>query len=216
MTKPPDKPPSRQWPPLLVVGLTGGIASGKSTVAGMLSAYGATVLDADALGREVVAPGQPALAELAEAFGADVIQADGALARRLVADRVFGSPERLHSLNRITHPRIESRLTKKLRSLSASPPSPPIIVVEAAILVEAGWFRLMDRIIVVVAQHSTQTSRLMAEHGLTEARATARIQAQLPAQDRVRYADFQVDGQTPLAHTQQQVALIWEELVRLL
>jgi dephospho-CoA kinase len=88
-------------------------------------------------------------------------------------------------------------------------------VVEAAILIEAGWFRSVDRIIVVVAQHSTQTSRLMAEHGLTEARATARIQAQLPAQDRLRYADFRVDGQAPLTETQQQVALIWEELVRL-
>jgi dephospho-CoA kinase len=210
------KPRNREarWPPLVVVGLTGGIASGKSTVAGMFGALGARVLDADQVGRDVVVPGRPALAELVAAFGSAVLLPDGQLDRRAVADRVFGSAAELSRLNRITHPRIGWELNKKLLVLATEKPDPPVVVLEAAVLVEAGWYHLVDRIVVVVAQHSTQVARLMAVNGLDAAQAEARVRAQLPLRARLRFADHWVDGESSLSETQQQVALIWEDLVR--
>ena len=204
-----------RWPPLVVAGLTGGIASGKSTVAAMFAALGAVVLNADEEGKAAVRPGEPALAELIAAFGSEVLLPDGSLNRSAVAERVFGHPQELRTLNRITHPRIGEQLDKKLRGIATNPPVPPVVVVEAAILIEAGWAPMTDRIIVVVAQHSTQVARLMAKHGLNARQAEARIHAQLPTQGRLRHADYPVDGEAPLSVTQQQVAAIWNDLVRL-
>jgi dephospho-CoA kinase len=204
-----------KWPPLVVAGLTGGIASGKSTVAAMFAACGAQVINADDEGRAAVQPGEPALPELVAAFGAGVLLADGTLNRREVADRVFGHPAELRTLNRITHPRIREQIAKKLLNTATNPPIPPVVVVEAAILIEAGWAPLADRIIVVVAQHSTQATRLMAKHGLNARQAEARILAQLPTSGRLRHADYKVDGEGPLPVTQQQVAEIWNDLVQL-
>jgi dephospho-CoA kinase len=204
-----------KWPPLVVAGLTGGIASGKSTVAAMFAAHGAILLNADDEGRAAVQPGEPALAELVAAFGPAVLLPDGSLNRPAVGERAFGAPAALRTLNRITHPRIWEQLNKKLLDIATNPPVPPVVVVEAAILIEAGWAPLTDRIVVVVAQHSTQTARLMAKHGLTARQAEDRIHAQLPTQRRLRYADYPVDGEAPLSVTQQQVAVIWNDLVRL-
>ena len=181
----------------------------------MFAALGATVLDADQVAREVVEPGQGALAEIVASFGPEVLRPDGTLDRRGLGERVFGSPAELARLNRITHPRIRTELHRKLLQLAAVPPAPPIVVVEAAILVEAGWTAMVDRIIVVVAQHSTQAARLIAEHGLTAEQASARIRAQLPARERLRFADYRVNGEAPLSEARLQVTSIWEDLVRL-
>jgi len=205
----------RKWPPLVVVGLTGGIASGKSTVSRIFAEAGATILDADQAGHQALGPGEPGLAEVIAAFGADHLQGDGALDRRRLGNHVFASPAARATLNRIAHPRIAGILRRKLYDLSGTPPNPPLVFIEAAVLVEAGWAALVDRIIVVTAQHSTQVARLIADRGFSPAQAEARIHSQLPFATRLRYADFRVDGEAPLAETRRQAADIWSALLQL-
>ncbi len=209
------RPYTPRWPPLLVAGLTGGIASGKTTVAGMFRALGAHVIHADDEGREVVTPGEPALAEVTAAFGAEYLLADGSLDRRRLGDRVFSRPAELRRLNRITHPRIRERVCKKLRKLAVETTCPTVVILEAAILIEAGWADEVDRIIVVAAQPSTQVARLMAGSKLSRAQAEARVRSQLPLQTRLRHADFRIDGEVPLTETVDQVSAVWAALTGL-
>lgn len=202
-----------KWPPLLVIGLTGGIASGKSTVSGMFADLGATVINADDAGREVVAPGEPALAELVAAFGPEYLTEEGGLDRKALGSRVFGDRRALAVLNRITHARIGRRLSDQLGDLARRAPALPIVVVEAAVLIEGGWAPLVDRILVVVTQPSVQVARLIDGFGFTAAQADARVHAQLPLRSRLRFADYQVGGEGPLDFTRAQAAAIWDELV---
>lgn len=204
----------RLWPPLTVVGLTGGIASGKSTIAGMFRELGAVVLNADDEGRAAAEPGEPALAEIIAAFGPEYLQADGRLNRRALAERIFASRADRLRLNRITHPRISERLSKKLELLANEPPPPPVVVLEAALLLEAGWASLVDKIIVVVTQPSVQAARLMAGSQISAAQAEARIHAQIPLRERLRHADYRVRGDVPLSVTHGEVSAVWAELAR--
>jgi dephospho-CoA kinase len=204
-----------KWPPLLVVGLTGGIASGKSTVARMLAELGATVISADAEGRAVAAPGEPALAEIAAEFGPGFLAADGSLDRKALGRRVFENPRDLETLNRITHPRIRARLERRLRELAKQPPNPPVVVVEAAILVEAGWHSAVDRVVVVAVQPSTQEHRLIAGFGYEAVEARARVRSQMPAERRLRYADYTLNGELPLPTLRSEAAVLWRELCRI-
>lgn len=205
----------RHWPPLLVVGLTGGIASGKSTVARMFGELGAVILNADAEGYDAVAPGAPALAEIVAHFGSGYLRPDGTLDRRALGERIFTSAPDRAALNRITHPRIAAQLSSKLDKLSRGRSGSRIVVLEAAILVEAGWDALVDKIIVVVTQPATQVSRLMTVLGLSASQAEARLHAQLPLHERLRHADYRVDGEAPLSQTRAQVHDIWTDLQRL-
>ena len=204
----------------MVVGLTGGIASGKTTVAGMFRELGAVVINADDEGRAVVEPGQPALAELVRHFGPEYLLPDGTLDRRALGNRVFAAPADLQALNRITHPRIARRLRERLLSLARQASrrrrsEPVIVLIEAAILIEAGWDRLVDQIIVIVTQPSTQAARLMAGLGYTASQAETRVHAQLPLKQRLRFADYRVAGEGPLAETRAQVAAAWSDLRRM-
>jgi dephospho-CoA kinase len=201
-----------KWPPLVVAGLTGGIASGKTTVAGFFRDLGATVMNADDEGRAVVEPGEPALAEIVARFGPEYLKADGSLDRRALGDRIFGGREDRLALNRITHGRIGERLRGQLRALAKRPPNPPVVVIEAAVLIEAGWQTAVDRTIVVVAQHSVQVARLIAGPRLTAAQAEARVRSQLPLRARLRHAHYRVSGEAPLEETKSRVAEIWREL----
>lgn len=212
---PESKTSSPKWPPLLVVGLTGGIASGKSTTAAMLAELGAAVVSADAEGRAVMEPGEPALAETIAEFGPDYLTPEGGLDRRALGDRVFRDPPALAALNRITHPRIRVRLEERLRRLAARPPKSRIVVVEAAILVEAGWVSAVDRVLVIAVQPSTQAHRLIAGFGLGEAAAWQRVHAQIAPEERLRYADYRLDGELPLNELRGQVTVIWQDLCRL-
>ena len=201
---------------LLLVGLTGGIASGKSTVAGMFAARGAAVIDADQLGHEVVVPGEPGLSEVIEAFGADYLEPDGRLNRRLLGARVFASKADRERLNRIVHPRIMLRLKKKLLDLETNADLMRVVIVEAAVLLEAGWAPYFDRIVVVEAQPSLQVSRLTARLGLDAPQATQRVQAQWSIRQRRRYAHFRISGDGPLARTRAEVDAVWTSLQSLL
>jgi dephospho-CoA kinase len=196
-----------------VVALTGGVASGKSTVARMLRSLGAEVLDADQVARELVEPGQPALDEIAEAFGRDFLTSDGRLDRRKLAGVVFSDPQARRRLNAILHPRILGRLRERLRELAALRPQ-TVVVVDLPLLFDVSMpeFEQLDAI-VVYATPATQRRRLMIRDGLSEEEAEARLQAQVPLEEKLARARWVVDNEGPLHRTRAQVERVWEEIL---
>jgi len=174
------------------IGLTGGIASGKSSVSSILADLGVAIVDADRIAREVVAPGSEGLAAVVAAFGPEVLTAEGALDREKVAARVFREPEARQTLQAITHPRIATRSAELLAELATTPS--PYVVYDAPLLVEVGAHRGLDALIVVVAQPETQIARAVARDGMARDEAARRIAAQLPLADKVAVADYVVNN----------------------
>jgi dephospho-CoA kinase len=169
----------------LTIGLTGGIASGKTLVGDAFVALGVPVLDADQVARDVVAPGEPALALIAEAFGADALQADGTLDRRRMRERVFGNPAELKKLEAITHPAIRRRM-REWRDAQIT----PYCILSVAILVEAPKMReLVDRVLVIDVPVATQMARLTARDSVDETLARQMIAAQASREQRLAAAD---------------------------
>lgn len=177
-----------------VFGLTGGIGSGKSSVAALWRRRGLPVLDADELARAVVAPGSEALAELAQEFGADVLCA-GQLDRKELARRVFGHPERLRRLEAITHPRIMALRAARLAELAAA--GEPLVCSEIPLLFEKGLEAQLRPVVVVSVPPHVQLERALRRDGATAAELEARIAAQLPLADKVARADYVIDNQGP-------------------
>lgn len=194
----PPKPGPRSPGRGALLGLTGGIAAGKSTVAAVLTELGARVISADALARQVVAPGTRALAEIARTFGARFVGSDGRLDRKALGARVFADPEARRALEAIVHPRIREAFEAELARIRAEDPH-AVVVYDAPLLIEAGAHRAVDRVIVVAVDEATQLKRLMARDALTLAEARARLAAQLPLEERLQYADEVVDGTLPPA-----------------
>jgi dephospho-CoA kinase len=194
-----------------VIGLTGGIASGKSTAGRMLAELGAPVVDADQIARDVVAPGQPALAEIVDSFGPDVLLPDGTLDRKRVGAIVFGDGDKRRRLNAITHPRIGAATQAQLASLRER--GAPVAIYEAALLVENGVHRALDGLIVVACDEATQRSRLVTRDGLSDAEARARMAAQAPLADKLAAATWVIDTSGDLAETRRQIGRVWEQIV---
>ncbi len=182
--------------PGLVIGLTGGIASGKSTVSALLSELGAEVICADALAREVVAPGTAGLAAVVAHFGTDILDADGALNRDKLADRVFSDPAQRRALEALLHPRIRQEFARRVKKIRASTPE-KTIVYDAPLLIEAGAHKQMDRVLVVAVDKATQIKRLIDRDQMSENEAIQRIDAQLTPEARRAHADQVIDGTRP-------------------
>jgi dephospho-CoA kinase len=170
------------------VGLTGGIASGKSTVARLFEKLGIPVVDADAIARQVVRKGTEGLREIVEAFGEGVLDDEGELDRSRLANIVFDDDDARRRLNAITHPRIAETSAEQIAALAQG--GPPYIIYEAALLVENGSHRAFSALVVVAADEATQLARMEARDGLSEADARARLEAQLPVAKKVEVADF--------------------------
>jgi len=181
------EPPRR----FLLVGLTGGIATGKSTVSEMLRGLGCVVIDADQLAREVVAPGEPALAAVAREFG-DVLTAEGALDRKKLAAIVFADPARRRQLEAILHPAIRERFLARLATLQAEG-FDGIVIWDAPVMIESGGHTQMDRLIVVVTDAATQRARLVIRDG-DAADGERRIANQMPLADKAALADYVIDN----------------------
>ena len=193
-----------------MVGLTGGIASGKSTVSGMLRELGAEIIDADQVARDVVAPGMPALAEISERFPG-VVSPDGKLDRAALGRRVFGSERERAALNAITHPRIQAEVLARTGALAGR--GVPVAVYDAALLVENGLHHAMDGgVILVAASPETQRARLVARDGLTVNEAEARIRSQLPLGEKRRHARWVIENDGDLASLRAQVERTWQEV----
>lgn len=197
---------------MLVVGLTGGIGSGKTTVAELFVERGAVVIDADQIAREIVQPGEPALEEIARRFGADVITEDGHLDRQRVADIVFNDPDALHDLNRITHPRIGLRIGEHL---AEHLDTDRVVFVDHPLLIENRMASSYPAVVVVMAPEEERVRRLVEHRGLDEDDARARIRNQASDEERREVASHVIDnGGTP-EDLPAQVDEVWDALLRL-
>ena len=195
----------------LLVGLTGGIATGKSTVAQTLRSLGAEVIDADQLARDVVAPGEPALAEIVREFG-DVRNADGTLDRKKLGAIVFTDAARRQRLEAITHPAIRRRFLARLEALEARG-FEGLVFFDAPVMIESGNYRNMDRLVVVFTDEATQRRRLMARDGMAEAEASSRMATQMPVIDKAKLADYVIDNTADRAATAARTREVFEALL---
>lgn len=191
------------------IGLTGGIASGKSTVSRILRELGAEVLDADVLAREVVEPGSPALAQIAARFPG-VVAPDGRLDRAALGQRVFADPVERRALEAITHPRIAAAFLARAEALQAR--GVQQVIYDAPLLIENKLHQAMDEVIVVHVPREIQRARLIARDGLTPAQAEARLSAQLPLEEKLRLATHVIDNAGSPEATRAQVVALWERL----
>ncbi len=196
---------------MYVIGLTGGIGSGKSTVADMLEEKGAVVLSADQLGHEVYVPGRPAWQEVVDAFGRDIVAADGSIDRKKLGAIVFSDPQGRERLNAITHPRMKEMMQQRLAELAAE--GTAVAVLEAALLLDAGWDDLTDEVWVTAAPAALAAQRTAERTGLTREEVLARIRAQMSNEERVRRADVVIDTDCSLEETRQQVEREWSRLL---
>jgi len=190
-----------------IVGLTGGIASGKSTVAGLLETLGACIIDADKLAREVVKPGNPAWQEIIDWFGPDILLPDDSLNRERLAQIVFGDSQARAKLEAITHPEIRRRVEQALAA--AKDRGVKVVVLDIPLLFEVGWTELIDEIWVVYVDQDTQVERLMDRDGVTREAALMRIHSQMCLEEKARLAKVVVDNSKDVETTKKQVEAAW-------
>jgi dephospho-CoA kinase len=195
----------------VVIGLTGGIASGKSTVAGQLHDLGAHVIDADRLGHRVYEPGTTGFQKVVNAFGHDIVAKDGTIDRRILGGKVFGAPEQMERLSEITWPEIRKLAAAEISDWKRKDRH-GVIVLEAAVLLEAGWQDLVDEVWVITVKIATAVERLMARNGLSEEQAMSRIQSQMSTRERLEYADVKIDNSDALEDLHRRVERQWKQL----
>lgn len=198
---------------MLRVGLTGGIASGKSHVLSRLAAAGFATLDLDVVAHELMAPDGPAHRPVVEAFGRELLDAEGRIDRRRLGARVFSDPAARRRLDAIVHPLVREEEARRIASLPSGPST--VVVTDAALLVEAGVHLRFDRLLVVHCRPEQQVERLMSRGGLDLPAARARVDAQMPAEEKRRFAHFEIDTRGSLAETDRQVSNLVERLTRL-
>ncbi len=194
----------------LVIGLTGGIGSGKSTVARILGELGAQVIDADKIGHEVYRPGAEAYAPVVEAFGKGIVAPDGTIDRRALGGIVFADRAALARLNGLVHPAIAREIQRRIVAAREAGSAP--VVVEAAIMVEAGW-RFFDRVWAVIVPRETAIARVVAERGLTPEEVERRMAAQASDDERRRIADVVIENGGTRDELRARVEAAWHALV---
>lgn len=193
-----------------VIGLTGGIGSGKSLVTEMLTEFGAELINADLLGHQVYLPGREAWHEIVKAFGADILASDKSIDRKKLGQIVFSDKKALEKLNSITHPRIFEEAGRAITQLKAKKEDQGVVVFEAAILIEANWTSLVDSIWVVVADREVVIRRLMERNNMSREQAEARINAQLSNEERAKFANIVIRNNDTLDILRQQVLSAWQ------
>ena len=196
---------------VLVIGLTGGIASGKSTAAQQLSELGATVLDADVLGHEVYKPGRPAWRKIVAAFGEGIRGPAGEIDRKRLGALVFGDPQAMQRLTGIVWPVMKREMAQRLRRLAEA--GTPIVVLEAAVLLEAGWDDLVNEVWALSVSPEVAASRLVERTGISLIEANKRLAAQMSNDERVRKADVIIENNGTLADLRERVASCWQQLL---
>ena len=198
----------------LIIGLTGGIVSGKSTVARMFKDLGAKIVDADKLGHKVILPQGAAWKRIIKIFGKDILQKDQTINREKLGKIVFANQNLLKKLNKITHPEI-IKLIKKEISLAKndSKEEKNILIIDAALIYETKIDRLMDKIIVVYLDEEEQLERLIKRNNLSEKEALQKIKSQIPLKEKIEIADYVIDNSNSLDKTKEQVETIWQELI---
>lgn len=196
---------------MYVVGLTGGIGTGKSVVAKILEAHGTVILDADRLGHEVYLPGRPAYDDIVSEFGADVVAGDGTIDRKKLGPIVFSSPEKLARLNAITHPRMKEMMRERLAELDRA--GTKVAVLEAALLFDAAWDDLTDEVWVTVVDPRTAATRASERSGIPVEQVLERIQkAQMASEERIRRSDVIIDTSGTLDDSRRRTLDAWRDL----
>jgi dephospho-CoA kinase len=196
---------------VLVIGLTGGIASGKSTAAQQLSELGATVLDADVLGHEVYKPGRPAWRKIVAAFGKGIRGPADEIDRKRLGALVFGDPQAMQRLTGIVWPVMKREMAQRLRRLAEA--GTPIVVLEAAVLLEAGWEDLVDEVWALSVSPEVAASRLVERTGISLTEAHKRLAAQMSNDERGRKANVIIENNGTLADLRERVASCWQQLL---
>jgi dephospho-CoA kinase len=196
----------------LLVALTGGIATGKSTVSALLRGLGAVIIDADLLAREVVEPGEPAHAAIVTEFGPEVLRPDGALDRKKLGAVVFADPARRRRLEAITHPAIRARFAARLQAL-VDEGFAGLVIFDAPVIIEGGGHKGFDRLVVVSADDASQRRRLMARDGIDAEEADRKIASQMPLAEKVKLADHVIDNSGDRAATEAATRRVVEALL---
>ena len=198
---------------MIIAGLTGGVATGKTTVSRFFQDCGAVLVDADVLARVVVEPGKPAWRDVVRTFGKRILLPDRTVNRPALGDIVFQNPAKLKRLNAIMHPRIAREQARLTREIAQKDPE-SVIIYDAPLLIEAQAHRRMDRIIVVAADRKIQIARLQRRSHLTRAQAVRRVNSQMPLKQKTAMADYVIDGTLSPAQLRHAVTQVYEDLKR--
>ena len=193
-----------------VIGLTGGIGSGKSTVSQCLAELGAVILDADKVGHEAFKPNTEAWREVVATFGKDILTSTGEIDRKKLGEIVFNQPESLSRLNQIMHPRMHDMMKAQIEEYRQQ--GVDVVVLEAAVLIEADWTSLVDEVWVTVAPEAMVLGRLKKQRGLDEAQTLARIRSQLSSEERGKHADVVINNDGELDEMKAKVKELWARL----
>jgi dephospho-CoA kinase len=196
---------------VILVGLTGGIGAGKSSVSALLATHGATIIDADAITRELQEPGRPVLAAMVERFGEEIVQPDGSLDRQAVADLVFNDPNALADLNAIVHPAVGAEIAERL---AAAADTNSVVVLDVPLLVESGRSDMVG-LIVVDVDPEVAVQRLVEQRAMREDDARARISRQASRADRIAAADVVIDNSGSLDDLRRRVDEVWDWILTL-
>jgi dephospho-CoA kinase len=195
-----------------IIGLTGGIATGKSIVASVFRELGAIILDADVIARLVVLPHQPAWEDIVEFFGPQVVNEDESLNRTKIGEIVYNNPDSLKELNRITHPRIMQHYKDELRRIKTEQPD-AIVILEVPLLYETNMDKLCQQVVVVYVDRQTQIKRLMKRDNMSYEDAVRRINAQMPMDEKVGRADFVIDNRGSVEETKEKATKYYNEIL---
>jgi dephospho-CoA kinase len=196
---------------MLKIGLTGGIATGKSYVLSVFSELGCEVSDADAMAHRAIEQGRPAYLDIVDQFGRDVLNEDGSINRAALGAVVFTNKSARERLNEIVHPRVYEAQAEWFEEVASRDPD-AIAVVDAALMIETGSYRRFDKIIVVYCDPELQLRRLTTRNGFTVEQAQARISAQMPSDEKLKYADYSIDTSKGFEDTRRQVEEVYEKL----
>jgi len=196
---------------MLIVGLTGGVASGKTAVSQVLKEEGAYIIDADQIARELVQPHKPAWNELVKAFGKEILQEDEFINRKKLAEKVFGDLKHRKHLNEILHPQIKEEMDRRTKEIGQKDPE-AIVVIDAPLLVERGAHRKVDKLIVVTSTPMQQMERLKERDGRSPEEALGIFSAQMPVEEKVKLADFVIRNEGSLEETKKRAREVFQEL----
>jgi dephospho-CoA kinase len=199
---------------MLIVGLTGGVASGKTAISQILKEEGAYLIDADQIARELVQPHTATWNELIKVFGKEILQEDGSIHRKRLAAKVFSDPEQRNLLNQILHPRIKTEMNKRVKEIGQKDPN-AIVVIDAALLIELGDHREMDKVIVVTSTEKQQIERLKKRDGVDQEEAQRVLSSQMPLEGKMKVADFVIQNEGSFEETRRRVKEVFQELKRI-
>jgi dephospho-CoA kinase len=199
---------------MLIVGLTGGVASGKTSVSQVFKEEGAYIIDADRIARELVHPHKPAWSELIKAFGKEILRKDGSIHRKKLADQVFTDPKLRKVLNQILHPRIKEEMHRRAKEIGEKDPE-AIVVIDAPLIVELGNHRAMDQLIVVTTTEGQQIERLKDRDEVSREMALKILSSQMPLQEKEKLADFIIRNEGSLEETKKRAREVFKELKKI-